>query len=94
MTAGADKPVKLEGRNHRIIEILSKLIVIFDKNRYHSPVQYDWRQTCCCGTAGRLCEGVTCCRFVTITMITKKVPERLICWRMHQINPSGTFFYS
>ena len=37
MTTGTDEPVELEGLNHPIIEILRKLIVIFDKNRYHSP---------------------------------------------------------
>ena len=58
MATGTDEAVKLEGVNHRIIEILRKLIVFFDKNRYHSPVQHVWRQKCCCGTAGRLCEGL------------------------------------
>ena len=39
MPAGAFQPVHLEGMNDRIVIILRKLIVITDRNGYHSLVR-------------------------------------------------------
>ncbi len=58
MAAGAGQMVKLEAVNERIVRNLRKMVVIFDRNEYHSLVRrIPLRDVTCNGTADGLFQG-------------------------------------
>jgi len=57
MPAGTGQPVKLEAIYDRIVIILRKLVVIFDRNEYHSLVRYSLRAVAGDRTADELFQG-------------------------------------
>ena len=86
MATGTGQAVELETVNDGIVIILRNLIVIFDRNGYHSlarilRLKYTVvRQQVALRGLGLLSF------YAAKTMITQKVPERLICRRMRQNN--------
>ena len=86
MATGTDQAMELETVNDGIVIILRNLIVIFDRNGYHSLARMlhskhaDVRQQVAFLGHGLLSF------FATMVMITQKVPEWLICRRMRQNN--------
>lgn len=86
MATGTGQAMELETVNDGIVIILRNLIVIFDRNGYHSLARILRSEYADVRQQVAFLGHDLLSFFATMVMITQKVPEWLICRRMRQNN--------